>query len=94
MSTLLITHKVKNYPAWKGEFDNFVDFRKKSGEKSYRILHSTDDPNNLTLLFEWDNKKNAETFLSSSELKSTMERAGVIEEPKIRFLDQVDQGEI
>lgn len=92
MSQLLIKHKVTDYAAWKTVFDNFADFRKSSGEKSYRILHAADEPNNLTLLFEWDSQENAETFLSSEKLKSTMEEAGVSEAPEIQFLNKVAEG--
>jgi len=92
MTNIMIKHKVVDYAAWKVEFDNFADVRKSSGEKSYRILHPSDDPNNLTLLFEWDSMKNAETFLASPELKTTMQRAGVAEEPKVLFLNEVAQG--
>lgn len=92
MSQVLITHRVKEYAAWKSIFDNFADFRKSSGEKSYRILHPVDDPNDLTLLFEWDTQENAESFLASAELKTTMEKAGVAEAPKIQFLNEVAKG--
>jgi quinol monooxygenase YgiN len=92
MVHLLIKHRVKDYDAWKKEFDGFADFRRKSGEKSYEILQPLDDPNNLTLLFEWDDRKNAETFFSSPELKNTMQRAGVAEEPKIQMMREVAHG--
>ena len=77
MTNVLIKHRVNDFAAWKNVFDNFVDFRKSSGEKSYRILHAGDDSNDLTILFEWDSKTNAETFLASSELKDAMQKAGV-----------------
>jgi hypothetical protein len=92
MTNLLIRHKVNDYAAWKVEFDNFAEFRKSSGEKSYRILHPEGESNNLTLLFEWDNPGNARKFLESTELRSTMQRAGVAEEPEIRFLEEIAQG--
>jgi len=89
---VIIKHKVKDYEAWKAEFDSFADFRKTSGEKSHRILHPGTDRNELTLLFEWDNEQNAETFLASTELKSAMERAGVADEPSITFLNEIAKG--
>lgn len=92
MTHLIIKHKVRDYTAWKNEFDNFADFRKTSGEKSYRILRPSEDPNDLTLLFEWDNDQNARTFFGSQELKSAMQRAGVAEEPRIQFLNEIDKG--
>lgn len=94
MTHVMIKHKVQDYKEWKVVFDNFAEVRKSSGEKSYRILHPSDNPNDLTLLFEWDNQKNAEKFLASTELKSTMERAGVVEEPNIQFLNEVTKGSL
>lgn len=94
MTQVLIKHKVNDYAAWRYSFDNFADFRKSSGEKSYRILHSKDDPNDLTILFEWDAQENAETFLASHELRSKMQEAGVAETPKIQFLNEVANGSL
>jgi quinol monooxygenase YgiN len=94
MTNILVRHKVRDYASWKVEFDHFVDFRKSSGEKSYRILHPGDDPNDLLLLFEWDSPKNAEKFFASPQLKSTMQRAGVSEEPRVQFLDEVARGQL
>ena len=92
MANLLIRHKVKDYSAWKSDFDDFIETRRASGEKSYRIFHPDDDPNNLVLFFEWDNTDNARKFLQAPELKETMEHAGVIEAPEIYFLEEVDKG--
>ena len=94
MTHIMVNHKVKDYAAWKVVFDNFIDFRRSSGEKSYRILHPTDDSNDLTLLFEWDSMKNAETFFASPELQSTMQRAGVVDVPTIQFMNEVAQGKL
>lgn len=92
MAHILIKHKVNDYPVWKAVFDNFADFRKSSGELTHQILHTTDNPNDLTLFLKWDSADNAKTFLSSSELKSAMQKAGVAEEPNIQFLNEAARG--
>ena len=92
MPTLRVKHKVKDYDSWKTVFDNFRDTRKKGGEKSYQIWRTESDPNDLDLQFEWDTEDNARTFFKSKELKETMEKAGVTEEPEIRFLQEADKG--
>jgi heme-degrading monooxygenase HmoA len=92
MTHIIIKHKVNDYETWKEVFDNFADVRKSSGEKSYRILQPTDNPNDLTLLFEWDTPKNAETFLESRELKDAMQRGGVTGEPTIQFMNEAAKG--
>ena len=94
MFNVLVNHKVRDYKEWKKVFDGFIDNRRSGGEKSFRIFHPANDANNLTLLFEWDNRANAEKFMSSPNLKTAMERGGVLEEPTIQFLDQVAQGNL
>ncbi len=92
MSQILIRHKVNSYAEWKKAFDNFAGFRKSSGEKSYRIFHQADNPNDLTLIFEWESQSSAETFLASEELKSAMQEAGVAEAPNVQFLVNIGEG--
>lgn len=89
-----IRHKVKDYAAWKTVFDNFASTRKSFGEKTHHIFHQLDNPNDLQLLFEWDTLQNAEKFFASTELKSRMQSAGVIETPVIQFLKSVGQGSL
>ena len=66
MAYLLIRHKTRDYATWKAAFDAFNETRRASGEKSYQIFHPDDDPNNLWLLFEWDNLENARAFIGQS----------------------------
>jgi quinol monooxygenase YgiN len=92
MVQLFIKHKVADYNTWKATFDAFVDTRRAGGEKSFQIFHPDNEPNNLFLIFEWDNLENAHSFLASEELKNAMKQAGVIEEPQIHFLNELDKG--
>ncbi len=92
MAHLLIRHKIRDYATWKTAFDDFNETRLASGEKSYQIFHPDDDPNNLWLLFEWDNLGNARTFMANPELKEAMDAAGVIEAGEVHFLEEYGQG--
>jgi hypothetical protein len=94
MAHLFVRHKVKDYPAWKAVFDAFIETRRAGGEKSWQALHPDDDPNNLLLLFEWDNLDNARTFMANPELKGAMEEGGVIEPPEAYYLEEYDRGTV
>jgi len=94
MLQVLVKHKVNDFAAWKSAFDNFADFRKKSGEKSFQILHPSNDHNDLTLLFGWDTEENARKFMESGELKHAMQEAGVSGAPKIEFLSEAAKGSL
>jgi quinol monooxygenase YgiN len=92
MAHILVRHKVKDYAAWKKEFDSSVEMRRGAGEKSYQVFHPDGDPNHLLVLQEWDSLTNARGMLSSPELRAAMERAGVIEAPEVFFLEEYDRG--
>jgi antibiotic biosynthesis monooxygenase (ABM) superfamily enzyme len=92
MAHLFVKHKVADYNTWKATFDAFVETRRAGGEKSFQILHPDNEPNNLLLMFEYDNLENARSFMNSEELKNAMQKAGVIEEPQINFLNELDKG--
>ena len=94
MTHIMVRHRVGNYDTWKKAFDNFADFRRTSGEKSYLIYQPEDDADNLYLMFEWDTPAHARKFFESSELKSTMQKAGVKETPEIRFLNESASGKL
>ena len=92
MAYLLIRHETRDYATWKAAFDAFHVTRRASGEKSYQIFHPDGDPNNLWLLFEWDNLDNARAFMANPDLKKTMDAAGVVEQPEVFFLEEYGQG--
>ena len=94
MTNLLIRHKVKNYDVWKKAFDSFADTRKSSGEKSFQIYRPVEDTKNLHLLFQWDTVENARKFLESPSLKETMQKAGVIEAPEVKFFGEAYTGKL
>lgn len=89
MAFMLVQHQVKDYAAWKNVYDSVADLRARNGELSDRIYRDASDPNKLTVIFEWDSFENAQKYSQSPELKSAMEKAGVMGPPSIYFLDEV-----
>lgn len=87
MTHLHIRHRVRNYEVWKSEFDNLINIRRASGEKSYQIFRSEEEPNNLVLLFEWDSFVNAMAFLDCEILEEAMLLGGVVEPPEVYFCE-------
>jgi heme-degrading monooxygenase HmoA len=86
MATLLVHHKVQDYPAWRKIFDEQDNIRREQGSTGYRVLQSASDPNDLNVILEWDSVDNAKTFAASDTLKEAMKRAGVISQPEVTFL--------
>ena len=88
MSAMLVQHQVKDYAAWKKVYDSVKGLRTSNGELSDKIYRDANDPNKLTIIFEWDSLKNAQNYAQSPELKAAMEKAGVMGPPNVSFLNE------
>ena len=88
MPYMLVQHQVEDFAKWKAVFDSALGMRQTNGEKSAQIFHDADDPNSLTLLFEWDSLENARQYAQNPDLKAAMQKAGVTGPPNISFLTE------
>lgn len=88
MAHLLVHHKVEDYNKWKLVFDGHSAFRSQSGSKGGKVFRSTNNPNEVFILLEWDNLENAMKFSQADNLKEVMKNAGVVDIPEIYFVEE------
>jgi quinol monooxygenase YgiN len=88
MASMLITHQVEDFAAWKKVFDSHAGLRTANGEISTQIFRDASDPNKLTILNKWNSLANAQKFAHSPELKAAMAQAGVVGQPSVAFLNE------
>jgi heme-degrading monooxygenase HmoA len=88
MAHLLVHHKVEDYNKFKPVFDAHSSLRSTSGSRGGKIFRSTNDPNELFVLLEWDSLENAQKFAQSDSIKEAMKKAGVVGMPAIYFVDE------
>ncbi len=77
MPYLLARGKAKDYAKWKPLFDQLGEARKKYGSKGWMLFQNANDPNDITVLAEWDTIENARRYTQSDELKNMMQKMGV-----------------
>jgi hypothetical protein len=87
MGTMIIRHKLKDYSKWRPEFDKHSAKQKAAGLTNPRVLRSSDDENEIVIIFETTDTKKAKEFATSPDLKETMTKAGVIDVPTMYFLE-------
>ena len=46
-------------------------------------------PRDVTLLLDWDSVEHARKFMSSEELRSRMQQAGVVGTPDVQYIEDV-----
>lgn len=80
-----ITHKVKDYAAWKTAFDEHKKARTDAGLIDRALSRHFDDPNTVTIVMAVTDIKKARDFVQSKDLKDKMTAAGVTGAPTIRF---------
>ncbi len=91
MPYTLVRHKVEDYAKWKSVFDEHGATRKASGCKGGQLFRNADNPNELVILLEWNETAKARQFVQSDDLRQTMQRAGVTDQPDVYFLDEVEK---
>ena len=87
MGAMIVRHSVRDYGAWRLAYDAHKTARTAAGLTNGRVYRSAEDPNDILLLFDMADRQTAEEFGRSDDLRTTMQNAGVVGQPEIRFAD-------
>jgi hypothetical protein len=82
---LTVHFKVKDFNAWRTSYNGHEKDRVSAGITNGRVFRGVDDSNDVLILQDVTDVAKARTWLGSSEMKTTMEKSGVIGSPSIRF---------
>ena len=91
MAYLLGNSSVEDFEKWQSTFHSNEDYRNEHGERGYQVFQAVDDPNEIVVLFEWDENKDARAFFESEEMREKMTEAGLTSPPELTVLELVDQ---
>ena len=94
MPYTLVRHKLEDYERWKPGFDAHKPTINRSGSKGGRLWRNADDPNETIILLEWEDLEQARRFYRTDDLRESMQRAGVADQPDIYFLEEVERVEL
>jgi hypothetical protein len=87
MVHVLAKLKVESYAKWKTFFDKRSTTRKESGSKEAHLFRNSEDQNEVLILFDRDNMKNARKYMESDNLRKYLRNAGS-EIMNITYLDE------
>jgi hypothetical protein len=82
---LTVRLKVKDFNAWRTSYNENEKDRASAGITNGRVFRSADDANDVVILQDVADVSKARTWLDSKEMKSMMEKSGVVGSPSIRF---------
>jgi len=86
---LIVTHRVKDWKAWKQEFDDHKQARVDAGLIDRALLHASGDDTDVSIVFAVTDMAKAKAFIASKALKDQMTKAGVEGVPGFFFYDIV-----
>lgn len=89
MSTVFVTHHVKDFAVWKPIFDHDETVRKEHGMRLLSLYRGEQDPNEISLLFDVDDLHELEGMMDSDDMKTKMIEAGVDSEMKMMVMNKV-----
>jgi hypothetical protein len=87
MARMFVRHKVQDYAKWRKVYDDFEETRTKMGEIGDWVYQLAGDPNDVTVIYDFDSVEKAKAFVESSELREAMGNAGVAGPPDIWITD-------
>jgi hypothetical protein len=82
---LTLHFKVKDFKAWQTSYNGNEKNRVSAGITKSKVFRSADDPNDVLILQDVADVAKARTWYGSSEMKTLMEKSGVLGSPSIRF---------
>lgn len=88
MAWMVVRQKVEDFQKWKQIFDSAAILRKASGERSCQIFRNTEDLNEIILLLEWNDIRNAVKYSQNKLFKEAEKKAGVVTEPILYLPDE------
>ena len=82
---VMIHLKVKDYATWRTSYNGHEKDRASAGITNGKVFRSAENPNDLVILQDVADVSKARTWLGSNEMKSVMEKSGVVGSPSVRF---------
>jgi Protein of unknown function (DUF3764). len=84
--TVVVTHEVKDYAAWRKAFNMDASNRKAAGFQISGVYTDVKNPNMVTVIGVFPNAGAADSFMASPKLKEAMDKGGVMGKPDVKVL--------
>ncbi|MGZ7136338.1 MAG: putative quinol monooxygenase [Methanobacterium sp.] len=91
MNGVLVMYKIKDFKKWKLNNENGAGTRKSKGSRDAYVYNKKNNPNELVVLYNWDDLDNARKYFESEEFKNQMEEAGLNSDPEIQYLEEKER---
>ena len=91
MAYLVGKSTVADFEKWHSSFKDNESFRTENGETGYQVFQSVDDPDEIVVIFQWDENEDPRAFFQSEGMRERMADAGLTGPPDLTLVELVDQ---
>jgi quinol monooxygenase YgiN len=84
--TVVVTHEVKSYAAWRTVFNKDEANRMAAGFQITGVYTDVKNPNLVTVIGDFSSAAAADSFMVNPKLKEAMEKGGVVGKPDVKVL--------
>jgi hypothetical protein len=88
---IIVEHKVRGFDAWKPVFDEHGEVRRRFDATGHTLYRDVDDPNQITVATSFPSREQGQAFAADPSLREAMERGGVIGEPRITWVEEMEK---
>jgi len=78
---LIVRRKLNDFDTWKTMVNDLEGIRKDHGSRGMTVYRSAEDPNQVTLILEWDDKKPWREYFARPDAQAALKATG--EQPEI-----------
>jgi len=82
---MTVHFKVKDFNAWRTSYNGHEKDRTSAGITNSKVFRGAEDANDVLILQDVADVSKARAWLGSNEMKTAMEKSGVLGLPSIRF---------
>lgn len=80
---IIVKRNLKDYDAWKTLVSTGNEKRKEMGSKGATVYRSSKDPNEVYLVFEWDDQQSFRDYFDLPEVHKALAESGTTEVTEI-----------
>ena len=76
---LIVKRNLKDYDSWKKLVSEKNELREKMGSKGATVYRSAKNPNEVYLVFDWDDQKSYLEYFKLPDVQKSLEETGTTE---------------
>ena len=76
---MIVRRKLNDFDTWRTMVDDMEGIRRDSGSRGMTVYRNAKDPNEVTLVFEWDDNKPWREYFERPDVQEALKASGSVD---------------